>query len=325
MTAALPDPILFIGGCPRSGTTLLRNILNRHSQLAVSPESSFLNEVFRTLYVTGRTNDLQFAWQEIREHPFFVRWELPDSAIRAVLAEHPPRSYGDLIRVLFAAHAAQQGKPLSADKTPYHALMFELLAEMFPTSRFVHVLRDPREVCMSLALQYFHFGGLAGAALWWQLHVGLAQRAAAVLGDRLLEVRYEELVADPQRELAWLCAWLDLPFEPALLESGQALEAAEIPRRDAAYLAPQVGLRRWESELTRDDLGLIEAIAGPTMRAVGYDPAVRWPSMRAMWEIARYGMREACRRWVNHRWGTHLPSLPRRLPAASGPFRPVSF
>jgi hypothetical protein len=204
------------------------------------------------------------------------------------------------VRMLFAVHAASRGKPSSGDKTTGNARAFGLLADLFPRARFLHMLRDPREVCMSLALQPWQRDGLAGAAMTWRDHVGRARAAARRLGTRVLEVRYERLVARPEAELERVCAFLGLPFEPAMLaypSSPERLRSSAGTRADER-LRP--GVRRWREELSRDDVSLIELVAGPLMDDVGYSRLLDRPTSRARIalarvELARVGARLASR------------------------------
>jgi hypothetical protein len=322
---AIPDPVLFIGGTPRSGTTLLRNMLNTHRLVAVPDEGAFIGRVFQVLHARGQTNDLNLAWEEIRRDPFFVRWRLPEHAVRAVLAEYPPASYSDLIRGLFHAFAASRGKPLSADKTPRNALMFRLLADMFPRSHFVHVLRDPREVVMSLVLQHWNTGDVAGAAIGWRRHVSRARDAARELGDRVLTLRYENLVSRPDQELRRVCALAGMQFDPAMLEYPDADDLLSDAPHAWARRPPRAGLRRWQVEMTRDDIALIELILCDLMDHLGFERVLERPTRRALLEWSRFRARRFLTSHVRRRWGTALPPPPERLPPPSGPFRPLDL
>src|SRR3954462_3404513 len=135
-------------------------MLTAHPALAVPDESPFVHTIRRRLEREVRNGDMAQAWRLIRATDRFKLWNLDPELVEAVLAERPARSYPDLVRALFAAYARSRGKVHSADKTTGNALAFEWLAEHFPGSRFVHVVRDPREVCMSLAVQWWNRDGL---------------------------------------------------------------------------------------------------------------------------------------------------------------------
>ena len=308
----LPDPILLITGTARSGTTLLRNMVAAHPLVAIPEESHFIGEVWRELRLRGRPEDMALAWELVRRHPHFTSWGADVSTCEAFLTEHPPQTYGDLARALFTALALSRGKPMSADKTTHHALLLPVLAEMFPTSRVIHVLRDPRAVAMSLALQPWIRDGIVGAAHTWREHVGRARAAASGLGGRFLEVRYELLVEDPRRELDRICQWAALEYHPAMLDVPQRTEVLTDSVRRAPHHATARGLvvpdpRRWREEMSADDVATVELIAGELMDEVGYPRVAGRPTFKALREIAAYRLAGRCRWLVRRRWGVEEP------------------
>jgi hypothetical protein len=310
----LPDPVVFVGGSERSGTTLLRNMLTAHPALAVPNESPFVFRTHRQLEWRGQENDVELAWRLIRETPRFHQWEMPVGEAERLLEQHPPTSYADLVRTLFAAYARWRGKDLSGDKTTGNALWFQWLAERFPTSRFVHIVRDPREVCMSRVVQIFNSGGLPGAARHWRDHVAAARAAAVVLGDRLLEVRYEELVREPAAQLERLCEFVGIPFDPAMLDHGASPEVIPQHRFDVHAREPlQGGLRPWRTELSRDDVSVIEFIASDLMEQVGYPRVAGRLTPRAAATIAGELLERGERRWLQHKAPVLGTLLRRRL------------
>jgi hypothetical protein len=298
-SVSLPDPIVFVGGSERSGTTLLRNMLNAHPALAVPNESPFVYRTYRDMAACGREGDLGFALQLLPETSRFKQWRLPPDQLESVLDEHPPSTYADLIRATFVAYARWRGKPHAGDKTTGNARWFPWLAAQFPSSRFVHVLRDPREVCMSRAVQIFNTGGLVGAARHWRDHVGAARAAMPGLGDRVLEVRYEQLIASPREQLQRLTEFLEIGFNEAMLDYERAPDVLPQHAQDVHAREPlQAGLRRWRAELSRDDLSVIESIAGELMDEVGYERELAVLTPRAAIAIAAEWIDRRRQRWL---------------------------
>ena len=194
MSGRYPDPVVFVGGAERSGTTLVRNMLTAHPALAVPDESPFIYDMHQRLARDGRLDDLELAFRLVCESNRFKQWRLPAAEVQELLDRVPARSYAELVCALFAAYARSRGKEHCGDKTTGNALRFTWLGELFPRSRFVHVIRDPREGCMSRAVQIFNVGALPGAARHWRAHVAAARAAAATLGDRMIEIRHLESV-----------------------------------------------------------------------------------------------------------------------------------
>ena len=237
----------FVVGCSRSGTTLLRALLDAHPLLAVPPESHFA--------VLPRLR--------LRRDPWFRLWEIDPPDLRGL-------GVADAVRAVFAAYAAAHGKPRYADKTPHYVSHLPLLADRFPEARFVHVVRDGRDVALSLLEVPWGPDDLEGAALHWRRRV-LEGRAAGLGPARYRELRYEALVADPERELRGLAAWLELSYDPAMLDPARRPVAMPYPEHHHRLaLAPTPGLRDWRREMSAADAARFQAVAGDALAELGY-------------------------------------------------------
>ena len=146
-----PDVFPFLVGFTRSGTTLLRAMVDSHPQLAVPPESQFVPELARRRGTYERPDgfDIERFTNDLTAHMRFIRWGLPASELRAALTELQPDDYPAAIRCVFAAWARSKGKPRYGDKTPNNLDDLELLAALFPEARFVHIVRDGRDVAVA--------------------------------------------------------------------------------------------------------------------------------------------------------------------------------
>ena len=252
-----PEPNFpFVVGCSRSGTTLLRAMLDAHPQVAVPPESHFVVALDGT---GGRK-----LRRALARDPWFALWGIdpPELGSRVPFA--------DGVRAVFAAYAAQQGKLRYADKTPHYVSHLPRLAERFPEARFVHVVRDGRDVALSLLEVPWGPGDVEGAARVWRRRV-LEGRAAGLGADRYRELRYEALVADPEGELRALSVWLDLPFDPAMLAyPGRPLVVPHAEHHGRLALAPTPGLRDWRRDMAPADVAHFQSVAGDALQAFGF-------------------------------------------------------
>jgi hypothetical protein len=294
-----PDPLLFVSGCPRSGTTMLRNMLAAHPALAMPAEEAyFVTRVYGQLKARGRTADVELAWELIRSDPHYRAWRLDVAALDSAISNSRPASYAALIRIVFAAAATAEGKGFSGDKCTSYSMHWKWMAEQFPTSHFVHLLRDPRDVCASLPLQFFHHGGVAGAAWWWLLHVREAPSAAAALGSRWLEVRFEDLVSDPAGQLRTICDHVGITYDEAMVSyaAQQALPAGS--HHHTARQSPQAGHRGWRHSLDHDDVVTVERITGRVMRKCGYQPETSGVTLGAAMTGAQWILKEAKYQWL---------------------------
>ncbi len=189
-----PRPI-FIVGCPRSGTTLLRLILDSHPSISAGPESRFLWGI-RAI--------------EERNWPTLAGFGL-DRA-----------EWHDNVRSLFEAfhlrYAEHQGKIRWADKSPDYALMLDYIDVLYPESQIVHIVRDPRDV-IDAWRRFYGFKSVRRSAHAWVRYVRSAHEfGAAHPEDRVLELRYEDLVRDPEPTLRKLLSWLGESWDEGVLD-----------------------------------------------------------------------------------------------------------
>lgn len=277
----------FVVGVPRSGTTLLRAMLDSHPALAVPGESPFLVRLSGRRYARAGRFETERFLADLLAEDRFRRWGLAPGEVRRALLGPPPEGFADAVRRVYGAYATSRGKPRYADKTPGHVRHVGLLSRLFPEARFVHLIRDGRDVALSLGELGWEPRGLEAAAALWLRMVRAGRRAGRALGpSRYREVRYEELVADPRGELRSLCGFLDLDFDERMLD--YPARAAEVlaPLRSpeahrSLFLPPTRGLRDWRREMTPGNLARFESVAGPLLEELGYARGVRRPPLSA--------------------------------------------
>jgi hypothetical protein len=177
---------------------------------------------------------------------------------------------------VYLAYAVEHGKPRAADKTPRNVLHVGRIAAALPESRFVHLVRDGRDVVPSVREHLLGPQTLPGAIDFWRDRVLAGQRAGRALGpQRYLEVRYEDLVAAPEDVLPAVCAFLDLEYTEAMLDypgrSDRVISGMWDQRRHAGVARPPtVGVRDWRTTMPRADVQLFDALAGDLLDELGY-------------------------------------------------------
>lgn len=273
MTTEQSDPF-FIVGCGRSGTTLLRVMLNRHSELAVPLESLFLIDYLRA---DGRVSVDLLRRLAVRE--FELReWGL------SVEGKHLAgcNSAREIIETLHRIYATEHGKKRWGQKTPRLVRYGPLLKEAWPEARFIFMVRDPRSVVASLTRSNVHrSNALYGARRWVRdCEAGLALERS--WPESVLRIRYEDLVKSPAAELERICGFLDVPIEAGLLGDGGGSDPAygayydQIHRR-VGDLPDPGRADAWRDELAARDIRVIEAVCGETMSRLDYPPSVGQP------------------------------------------------
>jgi hypothetical protein len=186
-------------------------------------------------------------------------------------------SYPALFAGLASSYAESTGKERWGEKTPQHALISEHLCEWFPGAAILHILRDPRDAVASLQCMPWASNSVFSNARAW-LACNLGARKSSHRPGYLL-VRYETLVAQPERELARICAHLREDYAPAMLVPDHS--ALVLPPWGRRALGP-VTLERvgaWQEELTARDAALIDWVIGPHLQSLGYARVADAPSI----------------------------------------------
>jgi hypothetical protein len=269
------DPFLFLVGYQRSGTTLLRAMFDTHPSMAVPDESHFILRMAmrrRRYEQRGPFHTEEFLRDLLQRHRG-RSWWVPQDDVRRDFAATPPRDVADAFRRVYRCYAASRGKSRYGDKTPSYVLNIGRLARLFPESRFVHIIRDGRDVALSILERPFGPDTIEEAAFRWRQAIRRARAEGSPLGEeRYREVRYEELVDEPHGVLRSLCSFADLAFDPAMTRYYENKELIlERSWFRPISLPPTKGLRDWRRDMAPRDLALFESLAGGTLEDLGYE------------------------------------------------------
>jgi hypothetical protein len=268
-------PVVILG-VSRSGTTLLKEMLDGSSELAIPSESYFIPQLWDR---HGDDPDPEAILDDLGRIARVREWGVSPEDVREQLPEEP--SFREVIEPVYRTYAEGQGKERFGDKTPAYMQHLELVDNVFPGAQYVHIVRDGRDAGLSFLAMHrrprFNWSrprGLGGFACQWELEVRSAQEFGATTAEgRYLELRYEDLVAEPEPRLKEVCDFLDLPFESDMLEYHQEVEPGTL--EDHARLAepPAPSERDWRDRLSSEDTERFEAIAGELLEDLGYPRA----------------------------------------------------
>ena len=279
------SPAPFIVGVARSGTTLLRMMLDAHSKLAIPHETDFL--AVPEAFDRGGARAVVEA---LVRSPRWGDFNLPADEFARAVQNRNPANAGDLLRTFYQLYAQQRGKPLWGDKSPYYVSAMVDIQRLLPEAHFVHVIRDGRDVALSLGPLWFGPNDVTQMAEMWSQRLRAARRQVPKLRF-YTEVRYEDLVREPAFTLKRLCEFLDLTWEPSMLDyyvhASQRLstelvdlnrEGRLIPRDQRLSIHRLLGqpprldrIERWRQEMSVADLRAFDSIAGEMLKAHGYE------------------------------------------------------
>jgi hypothetical protein len=292
-------PPVLVLGVRRSGTTLLRVVLDRHSALAVPDESYFVPQLADR---HGGRIDVEDFVDDLRRLPTLREWGVSADSVRERL--RGGMGLGEAVAAVYEAYAASKGKSRWGDKTPMYMQHLPLLERLFPTARFVHLVRDGRDAGLSFLSMprgivtegWGHPQTPAAFACQWRSEVGAAQALGARVGERYLETRYEELVADAPAVVERICAFAGLPYEAPMLEYEGTVDVSAKPHQQRLRQAPTPGVRNWRQDMATADVAAFEAVAAGLLAELGYETATR-PSAaaraRGRAAVASYAARTA--------------------------------
>lgn len=273
---------IFIVGHWRSGTTLLSVMLDRHSAIAVTPETHFVEQM---------APRFSPSWPNPKERPeiapidFIARMlndtrlvdlRLEPARVLECLGERPltPDNVFDSV---LRCYAVRHNKPLVAEKTPGHLHYLELLLEWFPDARFVWVIRDGRDAVLSTRRLPWVSLPLWDLSLRWRRNMKELRRFERLYPHRIHRVRFETLLQQPGPEVARLCVFLDVPYEPLEPEpASNPTPSSVVPGWELDWkgraTAPidRSRIEAWRNEANEREVLLMECLMGQQLEALGY-------------------------------------------------------
>jgi hypothetical protein len=284
------QPVPFVVGLGRSGTTLLRLMLDAHPQMAVPPETGFIP---RVAGLEGERLRNRF-FRVMTRQPAWPDYGIPAEVFREALRKIEDFTVAEGVRCFYETYAARRGKVRYGDKTPPYRTHMPLIDSLLPEARFVHLIRDGRDVALSRRGLWFEGGeSIAEIARVWLEEVESARSGGRSV-RHYLEVRYEDLVVAPESELRRICDFVELHFESAMLRyhEGAAARLSEIGDRvardgtvrstreqrlatlESSMRPPDAGLAgRWKQDMAEEDRAEFVRVAGELLRELGYEVA----------------------------------------------------
>ena len=241
--------MIFNVGARRSGTYWLQRITCAHPAVAEVPSETYV-------FSHGIVPLMERFHYDDPKHEVTGQVYADKQRVVAAVRNLCDTVFGEFVR---------DGHTHAAERTPWHVYHLPLIDQIYPDARFVHIIRDGRDSTRSIVAQPWGPDNVKDAAEEWRSSVAAGRDAAAALGDRLLEVRYEEVLADPAAAIPRIYAHHGL--EGGLDEALDAAGAkANIGRQDN-----RVGTGKWREAWGRRELRDFDRVAGDLLRELGYD------------------------------------------------------
>ncbi|MFN2184691.1 MAG: sulfotransferase family protein [Anaerolineae bacterium] len=276
---------VFVVGSDRSGTTLLRLMLTCHPTIAIPPESLFALE----LYPAWGEVRLEQAAQihalcdDLYEDAMFREWQVDRETLEQAIIDRLPSNYADFVNLVYLTYA-QQVQPSATrwgDKNPRYTMHLTWIWRLFPGAQVIHIIRDGRAVFGSFRDTNRKAGRIiwpqtvSAAARSWTIRLTKARQHRA--NTNYTEVFYEKLVESPETELRRLCDFLDLEYDPGMLDFADANRREElVPKRQLVWHDATLGpvqdsrVAAWQQSLSPSDIARFELMAGHHLISCGY-------------------------------------------------------
>jgi hypothetical protein len=255
----------FILGCPRSGTTMVQQALNRHSQIVIPPETKFFFSLF------GHPRQAQHRHIDRLNADLKINLAKPAKALRT---DAEGRAFYEAMGRQYLARVQKPNVTAFGEKTPEHTGHLPRIRRLFPAAKILVLYRDGRDVAASLSRMPWMSSNVYVNFLVWLYYYWVVQSEKRKSHANLYFVRYEDIVAEPEKRLGAILQFLELPYEPAVAEGWGNREG--IPEREYAWKAralrkistERVGAFR--HELTDDQIAILERLGREPLLSLGY-------------------------------------------------------
>jgi len=290
---------IFIIGVGRSGTTLLAAMIGAHSRISCGPETHFfsgLDKVDKKLICEPRSWPIHASrFLATLQHSKVVnvsrKYKITEEEIFKFLQKREP-SIENMLRCFTEHHMNNQGKFRWAEKTPDHLRYVYQIRKYFPNSPILRIVRDPRDVALSLVKVSWGPDSFLEALIIYRWYDDLS--SDFFLNDNLsYTLRYEDLVLNPERELKKICEFIGENFESNMLDTSKSstnVNSRKVPWKQLASQPPNKSrVFSWKNQLLHSKIMLSESILGDRIKAYGYSQygvfpkfALIYPNLRSL-------------------------------------------
>lgn len=285
----------FIVGSGRSGSTLLRVILCAHSKVTIPPETYYITPLVKQLPINSvlSRNQTDQAIEIITTHYRWPDMGMSKEYLVGQLADKESLSLSDITNVVYEFHLEKDHKQIWGDKTPPYISIVPVLLELYPDAKFVHLIRDGRDVTRSFQRTGWYGPWIKDNTKEWRDAITQYNRYKCERPDiDIYEIKYESLVMDTEKTIRDLCVFLEIAFEPGMLGWESAIEG-KIPSREAhihkklARKPSPADINRWMSEMTKREVFITESFAWKELQSAGYELYFSNTSWRPVFAVTR--------------------------------------
>ncbi len=270
-----PKKAVFICGCQRSGTTLLGSLLGGSPTCITTPESQFITDVAAKIDKEEISNTIPKIKKALIDNYRFKIWGInPD--FRYINHNNHDNISTEMIWQCIDLYAEKNGKKnwdTWIDHTPEHINYIDFLSKNFSNSYFIHMLRDGRGVFASVKPLDWGESGVIRSARWWSMNIATALAAEKAFENKMIRIRFEDLIVCPERELRKICNFVNIEFKNSML-NGNGFIVPKYSKNQHALIgkAPdQLVSDKWKKNLTHREIEIFEYLSGALLNYLGYE------------------------------------------------------
>tara|TARA_B100001559_G_C16452736_1_gene600119 strand:- start:42 stop:977 length:936 start_codon:yes stop_codon:yes gene_type:complete len=270
----------FIIGSGRSGNTLLRSILSGNSDISIPPESYRIPFAIKKFHIFNNRDWEDIVSQVLKEFEDckeFYTWEIDitDAQKRLENIADSKRTLSNIFDELFCTYTEKHspGSKIWGDKTPMNTLYLDWIGTVFPRSKFIHIIRDGRDVASSY-LKMERYDTILEAANRWINSIESAQSFGSKIKENYMEIRYEELVTKPEEVIKDTCDFLDIDYDSKMLDhTKQVKKLGDTDKEHHSNLSKPISsdsVGKWRNNLSESDQESITKLLHKHLQRLGY-------------------------------------------------------
>lgn len=269
-------PIIIVG-VPRSGTSLLTAVLNRHAALYIAPESHFFFRIWGNRRMLGNLYDPNNFDKLI---PYFqtlkhigsgwANTEINIQMLKERFYQQNEHDYDSLFLSFLKMLSEDKSKENFGEKTPLHLYFLPHMVKSFEGIKIIHVIRDGRGTVSSL-LGTDWGKDLITYSIFWKNCINLMRKFKAETNFKILEVKFEDLVVQPEKSLNQICDYLNVNYTSSLMDVIYTNTSSKSAKNSYTKGFDEKAIGRWKTNLSPDQIALLESIAYEELIAFDYD------------------------------------------------------
>ena len=275
------DPF-FIIGSGRNGSTLLGGMLNANAAVFLPPEQYILGYSLLKWNLKRHKNWANISNEiidDFQQEKNTCNWKTSLEKLKSEVKNTSlnKRNFSNLIGAIFNFYAKEKKSnyKIYGDQSPITTHFSKLINKEFPKSKFIVLIRDPRDVALSYSKIKNHPAKNLNHALWkWNDSIKIYDYLKALNSDLILSIKYEDLVSNPKETLVSICNFLNIKFNENMLDTTKSAEKLGVSKLDIhANLAQRVNtsaIGKWKTELNKNQIDKINKITKHNRLRFGY-------------------------------------------------------